>query len=92
MMTEENKDETGDSKDPAGGLLRYDPKGEDQQIRDIYGDWVHSNDGAHLSRGSRMTRRGRPAGRTWRSCLQGGMMLQVGDSGAALSKRWLCNS
>ena len=51
MMTEEKEDETGDSEGPAGDLLRYVPTGEDQRIRDIYGDWVHSNDGAHLSKG-----------------------------------------
>ena len=36
---------------PAGDLPGYVPTGEDRSIKEVYGDWVHCNDGAHLSGG-----------------------------------------
>ena len=44
-------DETEDGEGPAGDLPEYVPTGEDRQIGEVYVDWVHSNDGAHLSGG-----------------------------------------
>ena len=49
--TGEMTDETEDGEGPAGDLPEYVPTGEDRQIGEVYGDWVHSNDGAHLSGG-----------------------------------------
>ena len=34
-----------------GDLPGYVPTWEDWQIQEVYGDWVHSNNGAHLSWG-----------------------------------------
>ena len=49
--TDETTDETGDGEGPAGDLSGYVSTEEDQRIREVYGYWVKSNDGAHLSGG-----------------------------------------
>ena len=46
---EENLGETMDGEGVAGDLPGYAPTGEDRRINKMYGDWVHSNDKAHLS-------------------------------------------
>ena len=54
MTTTEGKtDETGVGEGPAGDLSGYVPTEEDRQIREVYEDWVHSNDGARPSGGVR---------------------------------------
>ena len=40
-----------DREGPAGDLPGYVPTGEYRWIREVYGDWVQSNDEAHLSGG-----------------------------------------
>ena len=40
-----------DGEGPAGDLLGYVPAGEERWIREVYGDWVQSNNVAHLSGG-----------------------------------------
>ena len=34
-----------------GYMPGYVPAREDRQINEVYGDWLHSNDGAHQSGG-----------------------------------------
>ena len=41
--TEEKEEEKADGKGPTGDLTDYVPTGEDWRIREVYGDWVHSN-------------------------------------------------
>ena len=47
----EKTDNTEDGEGPAGDMPGYLPMGEDQQSREAYRDWVHSNDGSHFSGG-----------------------------------------
>ena len=42
---------TEDGKGAAGDLTGYVPTGEYRRIQEVYGDWVHSNYGDHLSGG-----------------------------------------
>ena len=49
--TEDKTDETEDGEVPAGDLPWYVRTGEELRIQEIYGDWVHSKDEAHLSGG-----------------------------------------
>ena len=51
MMTEGTPEETEDSERPAGDLPGYVPTVKDWRIKEVYGDWVQSNDGSHLSGG-----------------------------------------
>ena len=50
-MTEEKEATEGGGEGTAEDLPGYVLTGEDQRMQNIYGDWVHSNNGAHLSRG-----------------------------------------
>ena len=50
-MMEETQDETEDRKGPMRDLLGYMTMGEDRRIKEVYGDWIYSNNGAHLSGG-----------------------------------------
>ena len=40
-----------DGEENLGDLTGYVPTGEYRRIKEAYGDWVHSNDGVHLSGG-----------------------------------------
>ena len=42
-------DKKEDREGPAGDLPGYVPMGEDRWIREVYGDWLHSNNGSYLS-------------------------------------------
>ena len=44
-------EETEDGEGPVGDLPGYVPTGEERCIKEVYGYWVHSNDGAHLTGG-----------------------------------------
>ena len=50
-MTEEKEATEGGGEGTAEDLPGYVLTGEDQRMQNIYGDWVHSNNGAHLSTG-----------------------------------------
>ena len=45
----EKKVETEDGKGAAGDLSEYVPRGKDRRIQEVYGEWVHFNNGLHLS-------------------------------------------
>ena len=47
----ETPEEMEDRDGPQGDLTGYVPTGEDRHIKDVYREWVHSNNGAHLSGG-----------------------------------------
>ena len=47
----ENEEAIEDDKGDAGYVTSDVPTEEDQIIQEAYGDWVHSNDGAHISGG-----------------------------------------
>ena len=51
MTPGEKTDETEEGEGPTQDLTGYMPTGEDKRIMEVYRDWVHSNDGAHLSGG-----------------------------------------
>ena len=59
--TGDKTDKMEDGEGPAGDLLGYVPAGEERWIREVYGDWVQSNDGAHLSGGVKNDQ-------AWQSC------------------------
>ena len=47
----ETPEETEDGEDPAEDLPDNVPTWENRRIQEVYGDWVNSNDGVHLSEG-----------------------------------------
>ena len=49
--TKGTPEKTEDGEGPAGDLPGYVPTREDRRIKEVYGYWVKSNDGAHLSGG-----------------------------------------
>ena len=48
---EEKADATEDRKGATGDMPGYILTGEYRRIKEVYRDWVHPNDGVHLSRG-----------------------------------------